>query len=262
MSRHTLQNRSESELLWYQRRSFLSGAAGWLAAGGFGAAQAQARSNIVELIGDARLNGERLRPEHTIQTGDDIATGPGSSLVFVVGNSSFRVRQNTRMAVERGPSLFSVSVLRLLAGGVVSVWGAGSRRQIVTPTLTAGIRGTGVYTEVLASQGGRSYFCNCYGEVEMESGNQRALSQASSSSGERLALKRRSSARRSSSAMRLHLVPCAWHAARAMRPEPCAWHSIGRRHAPGSVSGSAQLHLLRHPDHPAPRRDLDQPQPL
>mgnify|MGYP006992459380 CR=1 FL=1 len=37
MSRHTLQNRSESELLWYQRRSFLSGAAGWLAAGGFGA---------------------------------------------------------------------------------------------------------------------------------------------------------------------------------------------------------------------------------
>ena len=179
MSRHTLQNRSESELLWYQRRSFLSGAAGWLAAGGFGAAQAQARSNIVELIGDARLNGERLRPEHTIQTGDDIVTGPGSSLVFVVGNSSFRVRQNTRMAVERGPSLFSVSVLRLLAGGVVSVWGAGTRRQIVTPTLTAGIRGTGVYTEVLASQGGRSYFCNCYGEVEMESGNQRALSQAS-----------------------------------------------------------------------------------
>ena len=56
MSRHTLQNRTESELLWYQRRSFIAGAAGWVAAGGFGAAQAQARSNIVKLIGDARLN--------------------------------------------------------------------------------------------------------------------------------------------------------------------------------------------------------------
>jgi len=179
MSRHILQNRTESELLWYQRRSFLGAAAAWTALGGFGSAQAQSRSNIVELIGDARLNGERLRPDATIQTGDDIVTGPGSSLVFVVGNSAFRVRQNSRLAVERGPSLFTVSVLRLLTGGVVSVWGSGTRRQIVTPTLTAGIRGTGVYTEIMASQGGRSYFCNCYGEVDMESGNQRALSQAS-----------------------------------------------------------------------------------
>ncbi len=179
MSRHLLHHRSESELLWFQRRSFLGAAATWAALGGFGSAQAQSRSNIVELTGDARINGERLRPEHTIQTGDDIATGPGSSLVFVVGNSAFRVRQNSRMAVERGPSLFTVSVLRLLSGGVVSVWGQGTRRQIVTPTLTAGIRGTGVYTEIMASQGGRSYFCNCYGTVDMESSNERTLSQAS-----------------------------------------------------------------------------------
>lgn len=178
MSRHTLLDRSESELLWYQRRSFLGAAAAWVAAGGFASAHAQSRSNIVELIGDARLNGERLRPDQTIQTGDDIVTGPDSSLVFVVGNSAFRVRQNSRLAVERGASLFTVSLLRLLSGGVVSVWGRGTRRQIVTPTLTAGIRGTGVYTEIMASQGGRSYFCNCYGEVDVESGNQRSFSQA------------------------------------------------------------------------------------
>jgi hypothetical protein len=164
--------------LWYQRRSFLGAAAAWVSAGGFASAHAQSRSNIVELIGDARLNGERLRPDQTIQTGDDIVTGPDSSLVFVVGNSAFRVRQNSRLAVERGASLFTVSLLRLLSGGVVSVWGRGTRRQIVTPTLTAGIRGTGVYTEIMASQGGRSYFCNCYGEVDVESGNQRAFSQA------------------------------------------------------------------------------------
>lgn len=179
MSQHRLLNRQDSELLWYQRRTFLQAAAGWVAMGGFAGAHAQSRSNIVELVGDARINGERLRPEHTIQTGDEIATGPGSSLVFVVGNSAFRVRQNSRMAVERGASLFTVSLLRLLSGGVVSVWGQGTRRQVVTPTLTAGIRGTGVYTEIMADQGGRSYFCNCYGEVDMQSGNDRALSQAS-----------------------------------------------------------------------------------
>ncbi len=178
MTQHRLQNRTDSELLWYQRRSFLGAAAAWTALGGFTAAHAQQRSNIVELVGDAQLNGARLRPEHTIQTGDDIVTGPGSTLIFVVGNASFKVRQNSRLAVERGASLYAVSVLRLLAGGVASVWGSGMRRQIVTPTLTAGIRGTGVYTEIFASQGGRSYFCNCYGTVEMASGSDSMTSQA------------------------------------------------------------------------------------
>jgi hypothetical protein len=68
-------------------------------------------------------------PEQTVQTGDEVATGPGSNLVFVIGNSSFQVRQNSRMAVERGASLFSVSLLRMLTGAVVSVWGKGSSRR-------------------------------------------------------------------------------------------------------------------------------------
>jgi hypothetical protein len=38
------------------------------------------------------------------------------------------------------------------------VWGKGTTRKIVTPTLTAGIRGTGVYTEVLPDQNRRTYF--------------------------------------------------------------------------------------------------------
>ena len=148
MSHHTLQGRTEDEVFWFQRRSFLQAAAAWTAAGGFAAAHAQSRSNIVELVGDAQLNGGRLRPEQIIQTGDQIETGPGANLIFVVGNSSFQVRQNSRLVVERGQTLSFVSVLRLLTGAVASVWGRGGNRQILTPTLTAGIRGTGVYTEV------------------------------------------------------------------------------------------------------------------
>lgn len=179
MSRHSLQGRDAAELTWHRRRSFIAAAAAWTALGGATSVQAQSRGNIVELTGDALLNGQRLRPDDTIQTGDDIRTGPGSSLVFVVGNSAFRVRQNSRLAVDRGATLNAVSVLRLLSGGVASVWGAGPRRQIVMPTMTAGIRGTGTYAEIVDSQGGRNYLCNCYGTVDVRSGQERVLSQAS-----------------------------------------------------------------------------------
>jgi hypothetical protein len=175
MTQHTLQGRTEEELMWYQRRSFLQAAAAWTAMGGFGAAQAQVRSNIVELMGDATVNGAPLSPQQTIQTGDDIVTGPKSNLIFVIGTAAFHVRQNSRLTVERGPTLNAVSVLRLLTGAVASVWGKGTSRQIITPTLTAGIRGTGVYTEVWAE---RSYFCNCYGTVDFAAGNEKLTSVA------------------------------------------------------------------------------------
>jgi len=178
MTQHTLEGRTEHEVLWFQRRSFLQAAAAWSAMGGLAAAQAQQRTNIVELRGDALLNGRRLTNAQTIQTGDSVETGPGSQLVFVVGNASYLMRQNTRLTVERGATLNAVSVLRMLTGAVASVWGRGTTRQIVTPTLTAGIRGTGVYTEVFPQQGHRSYFCNCYGVVDMSAGPDRAVSRS------------------------------------------------------------------------------------
>src|SRR6478735_3703063 len=129
MTQHFLQGRTDTEVLWFQRRSFLKGAAAWTAMGGFTAAQAQQRTNVVELQGDATLNGQSLRRDMVIQTGDRVETGPGSNLVFVIGNSSFQVRQNSRLTVERGQTLSTVSVLRLLTGAVASVWGKGSSRQ-------------------------------------------------------------------------------------------------------------------------------------
>lgn len=178
MTAHTLTGRQEKEILWYQRRDALKAAAAWVALGGLPAALAQQRSNIVQLTGDALINGTRLDPQQEIQTGDDIQTGPGSNLVFVIGNSSFQVRQNSRLSVERGATLSAVSLLRLLTGAVASVWGKGVNRAIVMPTLTAGIRGTGVYAEIFAERNNRNYFCNCYGTVDMDAGNQKLVSQA------------------------------------------------------------------------------------
>jgi hypothetical protein len=178
MTRHILQGRTEGEVLWFQRRAFLRAAAAWSAMGGAAAAHAQQRTNVVELRGDALLNGQRMTAAHTIQTGDSVETGPASQLVFVIGNASYLVRQNSRLTVERGQTLNAVSVLRLLTGAVASVWGRGARRQVVTPTLTAGIRGTGVYTEVLPQQNYRSYFCNCYGTVDMSAGPDKTVSRS------------------------------------------------------------------------------------
>lgn len=178
MTRHLLQGRTEKELFWFRRRDVVGAAAAWTAAGGLGTALAQQRSNVVQLVGDANLNGSRLMPGQTIQTGDQIQTGPDSSLVFALGNASFLVRQNSVMTVQRGATLSTVSLLRLLTGAVASVWNKGGSRSIITPTLTAGIRGTGVYTEVLPQQDNRTYFCNCYGTVDLDASGSKKLSQS------------------------------------------------------------------------------------
>lgn len=178
MQHHSLQGRTEDELSWFKRRQFLQAAAAWTALGGYGAALAQGRSNIVRLEGDALVNGVPLVPGQSVQVGDTVATGPKSSMVVVLGNSSILVRQNTKLSTERGSTPDAVGVLRLVTGAVASVWGRGSERKVVTATVTAGIRGTGVYIEALPEQGGREYFCTCYGTVDLSVGANTLLSQA------------------------------------------------------------------------------------
>jgi len=175
---HQLLGRSEDELAWFRRRSLMQAAALWMASGGWAAAHAQARSNIVELRGDVLRNGEPLTNQHTVVASDRIETGPGSTAVFSIGDSAFMVRQNSRVALESGTPT-AVKVLRVLSGAVASVWGRGTDRQIILPTATAGIRGTGVYAEVFADQGQRGYLCNCYGTVDLTSGSESVVSQSS-----------------------------------------------------------------------------------
>ena len=178
MTDHTLQGRTASELHWFRRRRFLQAAAGWLSLGGIATAQAQGRGNVVELNGDALLNGARLRPDQAIQPGDAISTGPGTRLTFVIGSDAFHVRQNSQLQLEPGNSASVVGLLRLITGAVVSVWGKGPERKIITSTLTAGIRGTGVYTEVLPEPDGRTYLCNCYGLIQLSAGTEQVESRA------------------------------------------------------------------------------------
>ena len=71
MTQHSLQGRRDDEVLWFQRRTFLQGAAAFTALGGFEAAWAQSRSNIVELRGDALVD----RPHGGVDPGLDGVAG-------------------------------------------------------------------------------------------------------------------------------------------------------------------------------------------
>lgn len=89
-------------------------------------------------------------------------------------------RENTVMRVERGATLATVGVLRIATGAVASAWNnkESGRAAIVTPTLTASVRGSNAYTEVLAQPDKRTYFCNCCGTVDFGEGGHNKLSQA------------------------------------------------------------------------------------
>jgi hypothetical protein len=162
---------NEQDILWYQRRRFLMAAAAFAGYGLSSPAIGQTRSNIVELVGDAQLNGARMRPDDIVQTGDTVRTGPNSRLTFVIGASALHLRQNTRLEISRGQGLNFISVLRLVTGAMATVFEKNSDpRRIRTATATIGIRGTGVYTE---AQPDRTYFCNCYGTTDVIAGNER-----------------------------------------------------------------------------------------
>ena len=60
----------------------------------------------------------------------------------------------------------SQGFLRLVTGALGAVFGKGNRRQIVAANVTAGIRGTGVYLE---TRGDGTYFCTCWGQVDLAS---------------------------------------------------------------------------------------------
>jgi hypothetical protein len=156
------------------RRAFLlkALAAGLLGAGGISGAAAQifgkrpqrlpAGQSVYEVSGPVTVNGQAVSGTTRIAPGDRIETGAGAQLIFVVGADAFILRENSR--VEIGGTGAVVNLARLATGALLSVFGRGTPKRVITPTSTIGIRGTGLYVEARADL---SYVCNCYGEIEI-----------------------------------------------------------------------------------------------
>jgi hypothetical protein len=155
------------------RRAFLlkALAAGLLAASGIPAARAQlfgrrpqklpAGQSVYEATGAITVNGQAVTGATRIDASGRIETGKGAQLIFVVGFDAFLLREQSRLELSGAGAV--VSALRLAAGALLSVFGAGAKR-VMTPTSTIGIRGTGLYVE---SEPEKSYVCTCYGTVQI-----------------------------------------------------------------------------------------------
>jgi hypothetical protein len=150
------------------RRRFLQGATGLAAGGAAPAIWAQRQPNSIhEIKGAVRVNGELINSRAVIKAGDTVMTGSDGKVAFVIGCDAFFLRERSELRIEKSAlGDYVVSGLRMLTGAVGAVFGkrAGAQVSIATPTVTAGIRGTGCYME---SRGEGTFFCTCYGAIEL-----------------------------------------------------------------------------------------------
>jgi hypothetical protein len=157
------------------RRELLLGmaAGGALGAGGLlglvrealAAGSLPATPGFRHIKGPVGVDNTRASIGLNIKPGQTVMTGVGGEAVYIIGPDAFLQREKTKILFEDSAG---VQVMRVIIGKVLSVFGKGREKtrnlQLVTPTATIGIRGTGCYIEAEET---RTYFCLCYGEAEV-----------------------------------------------------------------------------------------------
>lgn len=121
---------------------------------------------LYKMRGDVSVNGKPARVGQLIGAGDTVVTGRASEAIYVIDRDAFLQREDS--ILEFGSDA-AKSLFRVITGKVLSVFGKNQgRRTLVTNTATVGIRGTGCYIEDEGSGvTARTYFCLCYGSVEL-----------------------------------------------------------------------------------------------
>ncbi len=119
-------------------------------------------AGIVRLKGKVLLNGSPAMIGQLVKLGDTLETLADAEVVFVVGKDAYLQRAGGRIRLESGGGSTFSQVLRVISGRVLGVFAKGDT-QIKTPTVTLGIRGTGVYIEAFEE---KTYVCLCYGTAE------------------------------------------------------------------------------------------------
>ena len=122
----------------------------------------QAADSIRSLRGKVKVDGKPASETTPINSSSLLETGADGHVVFTVGQDAYLLRANSSLQLE--PDGAAIGVLRLLTGALLAVFGKGNK-QVATPTATIGIRGTGIYLEATPEE---TYFCLCYGEVELQ----------------------------------------------------------------------------------------------
>jgi hypothetical protein len=131
---------------------------------------------IQRLRGTVRVNGTIAREGMLVLPGDTLQTGPDSEAIYVLGKDAFLQRSDSIVSFGTDAG---IEFMRVVTGKILSVFSKGPRK-IQVSTATIGIRGTGCYIEdepaAKVGAGGtasganktsRTYFCLCYGSVEL-----------------------------------------------------------------------------------------------
>jgi len=131
-------------------------------------AAAQAPWGVVhELVGDVTLNDFPLTRQSALQAGQTIRTGADGRVWFSIGTDAYFLRPNSRLRLDASRSKEPIiDFLRLVTGALGATFARGTRRTLIAPTATIGIRGTGVYLEAAPDV---AYFCTCFGSTELSS---------------------------------------------------------------------------------------------
>jgi len=123
---------------------------------------------IHEISGDVYINKKLATPSSIIHAGDRLSVAYGGRLVFSMFEDTYLLQEGSSLELMSENNVV-ISGLRLLTGGLLSVFGARQNTtKIYTRTATIGIRGTGVY---LNSQPEKLYFCTCYGKTDLDLGH-------------------------------------------------------------------------------------------
>jgi hypothetical protein len=153
---------------------------------------------VNKMGGKVLIDGMPATPGMIPKNNSVIETGPESMLAMVLGLDAFLIRENTRIRFTPNKSTSALGSMfaqadgqngvvtdtangakivvakdiagfALDSGKVLSVFAPG-KRLLRTPSITIGIRGTGVYIESNTNGGNEnSYICTCYGTVDIQS---------------------------------------------------------------------------------------------
>lgn len=122
------------------------------------------RPGLHKIRGEVIVNRRLATEGQLIKPGDTIVTGANSEVIYVIGQDAYMQRELT--TVSFGAEALQ-NLMRVVSGKILSVFGKGAK-SIQVSTATIGIRGTGCYIEEENhGAAARTYFCLCYGDVEV-----------------------------------------------------------------------------------------------
>lgn len=129
-------------------------------------------NGIHRIDGDVRFNGKPRKVGELLTAPLEVITGERSLAAFTLGRNAYLIRSNSRASFAstdgKGADVWVEN------GKLLSVFEKGEAR-VMTPTVVAGIRGTGIYVEAEAE---RSYVCLCYGTADLGAAHNPALREA------------------------------------------------------------------------------------